>query len=143
MLKPESAKIWFDQISFDEQSLRKGPSISGAINFSSTEELIGKSAEIGINIRSMSGQDLYHLSNRFIDQELRMDAKNQIDFSFDHQLKPGQYNVCLFLKCEDETQWIENGITLEIGGEVPYGFLDASHIQSDLAPNFSLTFKAE
>ncbi|MFT5918828.1 MAG: lipopolysaccharide transport system ATP-binding protein, partial [Granulosicoccus sp.] len=112
-LKPKSAKIWFDQIKFNAESLSSGLSISGSIRFSSMEELVGNSAEIGINIRSMSGQDLYHLSNRFTNQEFFLTSQNAVDFSFDHQLKPGQYNVCLFLKSEDESQWIENEITLE------------------------------
>lgn len=143
VFRSESAKIWFNKIEFNSESLANGSTISGSISFSSVAELVSKSGEIGINIRSMSGQDLYHLSNRFQDQEFLLGTQNKVDFSFDHQLKPGQYNVCLFLKYEEESQWIENGITLEIGGNAPYGYLDASQIQSDLAPNFSLTFKSE
>ena len=142
-LRSESAKIWFDEIKFNAESLSIGSTIKGSIRFSSLPEMVENSVEIGINIRSMSGQDLYHLSNRFTGQEHHLGIENRVDFSFDHQLKPGPYNVCLFLKTEEETQWIDDGITLEIEGKAPYDFLDTSQIQSDLAPNFSLTFKAE
>ena len=143
MLKSESAKIWLDEIRFNAESLSSRSTIKGSISFSSLPEMARKSIEIGINIRSLSGQDLYHLSNRFTGQEHQLKIENRVDFSFDHQLKPGRYNVCLFLKSEEESQWIDDGITLEIEGKAPYDFLDTSQIQSDLAPNFSLTFKIE
>ena len=142
-LRSVKAKLWFDMIKFNIETLSKGSTVSGSIDFSSVEEMTGKLAEIGINIRSMAGQDLYHLSNRFSSQDYLLRLKNTLDFSFEHQLKPGQYNVCLFLKSEEESQWIENDIILEIGGETPYGFLDTSQIQSNLAPKFSLTFNLE
>ena len=132
-LLPAAARAWYSKVQLDSDS----NTINGKLNIDS--QLSGSKAEIGINIRSLTGTDIYHISNRFLGEYVELKSQTMVEFSLQHQLISGSYAVCLYLKVNDvEQQWIENAATFEVPSEVPYGFLDASQIQADLTPEFTI-----
>lgn len=139
--KTGNESAWISSLMFDKEELKVDRPLNGTIRIDA-ENNSSNSVELGINLRSMTGTDLYHISNRFLNQEIELKESATLEFSIQHQLKPGKYHLCLYLKVDDiEQQWLENVASIEITGGAPYGFLDRSQIQSDLVPEFTIKQK--
>lgn len=96
--------------------------------------------DLGINISTQDGMPLYHFSNRFIDQNIvPRNGKLQLELTFNHQLKAGNYNVAIYIG-QDEQQllWHENAATLTIAPFAPYGFHNPDAIQASIITDFDI-----
>ena len=95
---------------------------------------------MGLNISSMDGNPLYHLSNRFIDQELTPSGRKlKTEFQFHHQLKPGNYPVALYIGLGDQQLlWKENASTLIVPPDTPHGFHNPDAIQGPIITEFGI-----
>jgi lipopolysaccharide transport system ATP-binding protein len=96
--------------------------------------------DLGINISTQDGTPLYHFSNRFIDRNLvPRNGELQLELTFDHQLKAGNYNVAIYIG-QDEKQllWQENVATLAVSPFAPYGFHNPDVIQAFVITDFDI-----
>lgn len=96
--------------------------------------------DLGINITTKEGLNLYHLSNRFIDYELKPENGNlELSIDFQHTLKPGEYPVSVYIGQEEkEISWLEGISTLVVPPFNPHGFHNPDVIQGPIIGNFTI-----
>jgi lipopolysaccharide transport system ATP-binding protein len=106
-------------------------------------EAIPSDAEIdlGINIRTTDGAEIYHFSNRFISKELKpKQGTLNVKISFQHNLKPGSYSVAVYLgQNEQQLVWNERAAELQIAPFSPYGFHNPEAIQGPVVSTFDIS----
>ena len=97
--------------------------------------------DLGINISDANGNQLYHFSNRFINQTLLpVTGKLNLKLEFKHSLKPGNYPISLYLgQNHEELAWLENVGELVIPPYNPHGFHNPEAIQSAMITDFNIT----
>ncbi|MCF8463912.1 MAG: ATP-binding cassette domain-containing protein [Flavobacteriales bacterium] len=97
--------------------------------------------DFGLNISDPSGNQLYHFSNRFIDQRLIPEnGKLNLKLDFNHSLKPGNYSVSIYLgQNHEELAWMENVTELVVPPYNPYGFHNPDAIQSAMIADFNIS----
>lgn len=96
--------------------------------------------DLGINISTQDGMPLYHFSNRFIDRNLLpRNGELQLELTFNHQLKAGNYNVSIYIgQGEQQLLWQENAATLTVAPFAPYGFHNPDAIQASIITDFDI-----
>ncbi|MDC0303442.1 ABC transporter ATP-binding protein [Flavobacteriales bacterium] len=96
--------------------------------------------DLGVNITNQDGLNLYHLSNRFIDFELKPQSGNlDISISFQHSLKPGFYPISIYVGQEEkQIAWIEGVAKLEVPPFNPHGFHNPDALQGPVIGKFSI-----
>ncbi|MCB9187573.1 MAG: ATP-binding cassette domain-containing protein [Flavobacteriales bacterium] len=96
--------------------------------------------DLGINISTQDGMPLYHFSNRFIDKSLVPEnGALQLELTFDHQLKAGNYNVAIYIGQDEQPfLWQENAATLTVAPFAPYGFHNPDAIQASIITDFDI-----
>ncbi|MDP6907970.1 MAG: ABC transporter ATP-binding protein [Flavobacteriales bacterium] len=104
-------------------------------NLSSDNEL-----DLGVNISTNEGSELYHFSNRFIDASLKpRSGKLNLKLNFKHQLKPGNYSISIYLgQNEVQLEWCENALRLVVPPYNPHGFHNPDAIQSPVITDFDI-----
>ena len=97
--------------------------------------------DFGVNISDSNGNQLYHFSNRFIDQTLLSEnGKLNLKLDFNHALKPGNYSISLYLgQNHEKLAWIENAGELIVPPYNPHGFHNPEAIQSAMITEFNIT----
>jgi lipopolysaccharide transport system ATP-binding protein len=97
--------------------------------------------DLGINISDSNGNQLYHFSNRFIDQTLIPEnGKVNLKLDFKHSLKPGSYPISIYLgQNHEELAWLENIGELIVPPYNPYAFHNPQAIQSAIITDFNIT----
>ncbi|MBP9152855.1 MAG: hypothetical protein KBF73_11270, partial [Flavobacteriales bacterium] len=92
-------------------------------------------------ISDSNGNQLYHFSNRFIDQTLLPEnGKLNLKLDFNHSLKPGNYSIAIYLgQNHEELAWLENVSELVVPPYNPYGFHNPEAIQSAIITDFNIT----
>ncbi len=96
--------------------------------------------DLGINISTKEGSELYHFSNRFVDTPLNpKNGKLDLKLKFVHRLKPGNYSVSIYLgQNEIQLDWIENAAELIVPPHNPYGFHNPEAIQGPVITDFEI-----
>ena len=97
--------------------------------------------DLGINISDANGNQLYHFSNRFINETLLpVTGKLNIKLEFKHSLKPGNYPISIYLgQNHEELAWLENVGELVIPPYNPHGFHNPEAIQAAMITDFNIT----
>ncbi|MEQ9219067.1 MAG: ABC transporter ATP-binding protein [Cyclobacteriaceae bacterium] len=99
-----------------------------------------KELDIGIAINDMYNNCINHLSNRFIYKELTHDNDHAVyEVTVDNYLKPGEYNLTLFLRTKDTVQdFLENVVNFSVEDSNPYGYHDSQQIKGSIYPHFEI-----
>jgi lipopolysaccharide transport system ATP-binding protein len=101
----------------------------------------GSELDLGINISTQDGQPIYHFSNRFIGKTLcPKNGDLQLELTFRHQLKAGNYNVSVYLgQNEKQLLWRENAALLVVPPFNAYGFHNPDSIQAPIITDFDIS----
>lgn len=96
--------------------------------------------DLGINISTQTGQNLYHFSNRFIGKSLKpTNGTLNVEIQFNHALKPGGYWISIYVgQDENELLWQENAVQLTVPAFNPYGFHNPDNIQGPIICDFTI-----
>ena len=142
-LEKGAQKIIFSKIVFDEMPITFGNKIKFSISLKSNEKRSFSDIDFGVNIHDKNQSCIIHISNRFINKNFtHKDDSIVYNFEIDNNLRPGFYQLTLFLRTEDVIQDVLNSmISFEIADGNPYGFNDASQFQGTTLPLFSITQK--
>ena len=94
--------------------------------------------DLGVNISTQDGTSLYHFSNRFIDKPLiPKNGMLNVELNFNHQLKPGNYSVSIYLgQDEQQLAWLEGITKLVVPPFNPHGFHNPDAIQGQSLATF-------
>jgi lipopolysaccharide transport system ATP-binding protein len=138
--KESSAGIRFDKLYFNEIPIKFGNDIEIGIKLKSLVSKTYNEVELGIAINDKFQTCLIHVGNRFVNKIYSHSNDNLIyNFSIENSLKPGHYQITLFLRTQDTIQdWLTNIASFEILSGNPYGYLDSSQIQGVILPKFSI-----
>lgn len=133
-------KIIFNTIVFDEMPVAFGQPIRFTVTLRSKERRRFADMDFGVNIYDKNQSCIIHISNRFINRNFdHANDSQQYRFEIANNLKPGLYQMTLFLRSEDTIQDVLNSIiTFEVGEGNPYGFNDNSQFQGSTLPVFSI-----
>ena len=132
----------FKQIEFDEIPAPFGKKIRFSLKLKS--KIKGKiftDLDFGINFCDKFHNTVYHVSNRFINANFTHESdESEYIFEIENNLKPGTYNLILFLRSMDEIQdFLINRVSVDIADGNPYGFNDTAQIQGMVLPKFNVT----
>ncbi len=132
--------IIFRGIRFNSQPFRFGEKIIFDINLLSDTKRKFLDLDLGINIMDKRNNCIIHCTNRFINENFtHTDDSCTYHFEIENNLKPGSYQMVLFLRTEDVIQDVlNNKIGFEIADNNPYGFNDSSQFQGSILPPFSI-----
>lgn len=99
--------------------------------------------DFGVNISDKNGNALLHFSNRFIGKVLLPnDGKLNCDLHFEHGLKPGNYQMSVYVgQNEVQLDWIENAATLVVPAYNPYGFHNPDALQAAAIRPFEIVIR--
>ena len=137
-------EIIFKEITFDEMPVTFGKKIKFSIKLKS--KIAGKQfndLDFGVNFCDKFYNTVYHVSNRFINANFSHESdSSEYVFEIANNLKPGVYNLVLFLRCSDEIQdFLINRVSIEVLDGNPYGYNDTQQIQGMVLPEFTITKK--
>jgi lipopolysaccharide transport system ATP-binding protein len=134
----------FKEIEFDEIPVPFGKKIKFSLKLKSKRagEVFGD-LDFGVNFCDKFYNTIYHVSNRFIHANFTHESdESRYVFEIENNLKPGLYNMILFLRSRDEIQdFLINRISIEIAEGNPYGFNDTPQIQGQVLPVFTIEKK--
>ncbi|MGP8214405.1 MAG: polysaccharide ABC transporter ATP-binding protein [Bacteroidia bacterium] len=133
-------EIIFSKIYFEELPVKFGEKIAFDITLQSNTKRKFSDLDFGINIMDKRHNCIVHCSNRFIDKNMNhTDDADTYRFEIENNLKPGNYQLVLFLRTENTIQDVlESQVGFEIGDGNPYGFNDTSQLQGAVFPEFSI-----
>ncbi len=133
-------EIIFKEIGFEQLPIKFGQPIVFNIKLKSNVVKTFTDLDFGFNFTDKNYNVAYHLSNRFINKSFNHsndDAIYQIEC--ENNLKPGVYNLILFLRCADEIQdFLINKVSVDIEDGNPYGYNNTESIQGIVLPNFDI-----
>lgn len=95
--------------------------------------------DFGLAIQNQMNSTIHHFSNRFINESVvEFDRKCKYGFEAQLNLKPGAYNVVLFVRANDTIQdWITIPHAFEISESNKYQYNNSSEISGLVQPEFS------
>jgi lipopolysaccharide transport system ATP-binding protein len=131
----------FRRIEFNELPLPFGKKIVFYISLKTVNsDKKYNELDFGINFCDSNYQTVYHLSNRFLNVNFNHENDNaRYYFEIENNLKPGIYNLILFIRSNDVIQdFLINRISIEVADGNPYGFNDTKQIQGVTLPNFNI-----
>jgi lipopolysaccharide transport system ATP-binding protein len=130
----------FDRISFEADTIPYGKNIVLRIKLKSMTRKTFRELDFGINIYNKENVCLIHLSNRFLHQEVEhSDDEATYVFDAENPLRPGIYNLTLFLRSENKIQdYLVHAVQMEVAEGNPYSYMDTSTIQGEFFPRFSI-----
>ncbi|MDQ3047225.1 MAG: ABC transporter ATP-binding protein [Bacteroidota bacterium] len=133
-------EIIFSQIVFNNMPLKFAEKIRISLKLKSLSGKVFNDVDFGLNIMDTHQNCIVHCSNRFLD--VHFDHNSDSDtyvFEIENNLKPGKYNLVLFLRTADVIQDIlSNEVAFEISDGNPYGFNDTIQIQGSVFPPFTV-----
>ena len=134
-----AGELIFRKLMLNSEGLNFGQDIEISFQLSSKSSKIFRDLDLGIAIITRGGQTIIHMSNRFsgnlIDHE---DDSVIYKFICTNHLKPGNYDLSLFVRAEDVIQdWIRDSVEFNIGQGNPYNFHDTSQISGVILPEFT------
>lgn len=134
--------IIFSEIAFEEVPVPFGNKIQFALKLKSKiKNTVFGDLDFGINFCDKFYNTVYHVSNRFINANFNHESDDsEYVFEIENDLKPGTYNLILFLRSRDEIQdFLINRVSVEISEGNPYGFNDTPQIQGMVLPKFTIS----
>ena len=137
-------ELIFKEIAFEEIPMPFGNKIKFTIKLKSKlKNTVFNDLDFGVNFCDQFYNTIYHVSNRFINANFSHESDDsQYVFEIENNLKPGTYNLILFLRSKDEIQdFLINRVSIDISDGNPYGFNDTQQIQGAVLPNFTITKK--
>lgn len=142
-LEKTAQKIIFSKIVFSEMPITFGNKIKFALSLKSNEKRNFSDIDFGVNIHDKNQSCIIHISNRFVNKNFtHTDDTTTYEFEIDNNLRPGFYQLTLFLRTEDVIQDVLNSaVSFEIADGNPYGFNDVSQFQGNTLPLFNITQK--
>ena len=114
---------------------------NGKLTLSLNKVSNGSDVDVGLNISTQTGQNLYHFSNRFIGKSIKpVNGEINLEIEFNHSLKPGDYWISIYVG-QDETEllWQENAVQLTVPAFNPYGFHNPDNIQGPIIGEFTVS----
>ncbi|MEO6305796.1 MAG: ABC transporter ATP-binding protein, partial [Bacteroidia bacterium] len=133
--------IIFKDINFEEFPIPFGKKIKFFVRLKTNNKSIRYSdLDFGINFCDSQYNTIYHCSNRFINVNFNHENdESKYYFEVENNLKPGFYNLILFVRANDVIQdFLINRISIEIADGNPYGYNDTQQIQGATLPNFNI-----
>jgi lipopolysaccharide transport system ATP-binding protein len=130
------------EITFSEIPILYGNKLKFSLKLKSKiKGKIFNDLDFGINFCDNNYNTIYHFSNRFLNINFSHTSDNELYvFESENNLKPGVYNLILFLRTADEIQdFLINKVSIEILDGNPYGYNDTQQIQGMVLPNFSIS----
>jgi lipopolysaccharide transport system ATP-binding protein len=137
-------ELIFSEIKFEEMPVPFGQKIKFEIKLKNNRPgLIHTDLDFGVNFCDKHYNTVIHLSNRFKNIQFSHSTDECVyEFEVDNNLKPGVYNLILFLRSRDEIQdFLINRVSFEVSDGNPYGFNDTQQIQGLVLPQFSISQK--
>jgi lipopolysaccharide transport system ATP-binding protein len=136
-------EIIFKEIRFEKLPISFGEQIKFSIKLKSKLQQQFSDLDFGVNFCDNNYNTVYHISNRFIHKNFtHYNDDNTYEFSIENNLKPGFYNLILFLRTADQIQdFLINRVGIEIMDGNPYQYNDTAQIQGSVLPMFSITQK--
>ncbi|HTB05571.1 MAG TPA: polysaccharide ABC transporter ATP-binding protein [Bacteroidia bacterium] len=133
-------EIIFEKIHFEESPVKYGKNIVFDITLRSNVKRRFADVDFGVNVMDKRHNCVVHCSNRFIAENIEhTDDRDTYRFEIENNIKPGNYQLVLFLRTEDTIQdLLEFQVGFEISDGNPYGFNDTSQIQGATLPKFSI-----
>jgi lipopolysaccharide transport system ATP-binding protein len=137
----EARELIFKDINFEQLPVPFGKRIKFFIRLK-TNNASKKYTELdfGVNFCDKQYNPIYHCSNRFIN--VNLEHKSDDDkyyFEVENDLKPGIYNLVMFLRSNDVSQdFLINRVSVEIAEGNPYGYNDTQQIQGATLPEFKI-----
>jgi lipopolysaccharide transport system ATP-binding protein len=133
--------IIFRDINFEEFPIPFGKKIKFSVRLRTKNKAINfKELDFGVNFCDSQYNTVYHCSNRFI--HVDFDHRSDDDlyfFEIDNNLKPGFYNLVLFLRSNDVIQdFLINRVSIEVADGNPYNYNDTPQIQGMVLPLFNI-----
>ena len=117
-----------------------GNKLKFKVTLKSNEKRSFSDIDFGVNVHDKNQSCVIHISNRFINKNFTHKSDfNTYSFEIENNLKPGFYQLTLFLRTEDVIQDVLNSlISFEIAEGNPYGFNDSSQFQGNTLPLFNI-----
>ena len=139
-LERNAQKIIFCKIVFEEMPITFGNKLKFKVTLKSNEKRSFSDIDFGVNVHDKNQSCVIHISNRFINKNFTHKSDfNTYSFEIENNLKPGFYQLTLFLRTEDVIQDVLNSlISFEIAEGNPYGFNDSSQFQGNTLPLFNI-----
>jgi len=131
----------FDRIVFDMIPINFGEPIGFALFLKNNSDISTyDELDFGIAINDQDGNCIIHCSNRFLNKKLSFHSEKQaFYFKINNNLKPGIYNLEIFLRVRETIQdWIKEEIYIEVANGNPYNYIDSSNIQGVTFPYFDI-----
>ncbi|MCK5823619.1 MAG: Wzt carbohydrate-binding domain-containing protein, partial [Bacteroidales bacterium] len=131
----------FDKIIFDKIVFPFNETITFYIELKSLcDKRNFNNLDFGVAISNNYEQTLIHISNRFINKVFNHDNDNDLyKFEIENNIKPGNYNLTLFLRANNEIQdWLKNVITIKIEDGNPYEYSNSREIQGVIFEKFNI-----
>lgn len=136
-------EVIFQKIRFDGLPVKFGDTIKFDISLHSRVKRRFNDIDFGFNIMDKKNNCIVHCSNRFINQNFYHDNdSSSYRIEIENIIKPGSYQMVLFIRTEDIIQDVLNGeVGFDIAEGNPYGFNDSTQFQGCVLPLFTIIKK--
>ncbi|MFT7381838.1 MAG: lipopolysaccharide transport system ATP-binding protein [Roseivirga sp.] len=133
----------FRELELNKESYRSGESAEIRLNLISTGADKFLDLDFGLAVQDSLNTTIFHLSNRFLSFKVDRHEKNATYlFRFAQSLKPGSYNLVLFIRANDTVEdWLTLNNALKIEDGNIYNFNNSESISGVVQPEFE--FKVE
>jgi lipopolysaccharide transport system ATP-binding protein len=131
----------FKEISFEEVPIPFGRKIKFSLKLKSrVAGMRFNDMDFGVNFCDKFYNTVYHFSNRFINANFSHESDDtEYVFESENNLKPGVYNLILFIRSSDVIQdFLINRVSVDIAEGNPYGYNDTEQIQGMVLPQFKI-----
>jgi lipopolysaccharide transport system ATP-binding protein len=134
-------ELIFDRVTFSQMPVPFGEPIQVKVQLKATGKTSSFEAlDFGLNITDKYHNCIIHCSNRFIHANFDHTSDEQTYFfEIENNMKPGIYNVTLFLRAKDIIQdFLIDVLSIEIAEGNPYNYNDTKLIHGSVLPRFSI-----
>lgn len=133
------SRLLFTELVFDKSVYTPSDSIEFRLKMEQQAPGEFDNLLFGIDIHDSFGNTIYHLSNLFlnINNITHQDSQTYVFALPKLQLKPGKYNVCLYINADEEIQdLISSGVVLQVQEGSIYDFNKPQLIKSMVQPDY-------
>lgn len=133
--------IIFESLKFDKPNYESGEEMRFSINIKGQgSQYASNNIDLGIAVKGANELNLIHMTNRFINKNIPFDGKSkQVEVSIDNVLRPGIYQLTLFLRINGIIQdWLSDVASFEIVDSNPYGYNNTQEITGIIFPKYTI-----
>lgn len=133
-----NGEIQFYKLTISSAPIHFGQKLVLSFKLISREKKIFRDIDIGVAVLNKHGDNMIHMSNRFIDRHFDHTNDNTVySITCDNILRPGRYCLTVFLRAEDTIQdWVKEFMEFDILDGNPYGFNNSLGISGAILPTF-------